>query len=121
MPFDSQSFDCVLSTLALCSIPDVATALAEVGRVLKPGGEFLFLEHGRHPSARVSRWQDRLDGMWGRIFDGCHINRDIGAIVRHAGFEVIEVVHPALPRVPSIAGFCFLGRARYATGVMTSP
>ena len=111
MPFESGSFDCVLSTLTLCSIPNVAGALAEVKRVLKPQGQFLFLEHGRHPEPRISRWQDRLDGLWGRFFDGCHINRDIGDLVQRAGFQV-DVDHPPLPRAPALVGYCYLGTAQ---------
>mgnify|MGYP000880865571 CR=1 FL=1 len=112
MPFDSGRFDCVLSTLTLCSIPDVQAALREVRRVLKPGGEFLFFEHGRHPDERVSRWQDRLDGLWGWMFDGCHINRDIGSLVRGSGLRLLSEEHPPLPRAPSLVGYCYLGRAR---------
>jgi ubiquinone/menaquinone biosynthesis C-methylase UbiE len=112
LPFDTQSFDCVVSTLTLCSIPNVAGALNEVRRVLKPGGEFLFFEHGRHPEAKWNRWQDRLDTLWGKLFDGCHINRDIGALVAQAGMATTAVEHPRLPKLPALVGYCYLGRAR---------
>jgi SAM-dependent methyltransferase len=120
MPFDDASFDCVLSTLTLCSIPNVTAALAEVRRVLKPEGQFLFLEHGRHPQGRIARWQDRLDGLWGCVFDGCHINRDIGGLVEGAGFHLTAVDHPRLERAPALVGYCYLGRARPAAGEQTA-
>ena len=63
----------------------VDSALAEVRRVLKPQGQFLFLEHGRHPDAKVSRWQDRLNGIWGKVFDGCNINRDMPKLIADSG------------------------------------
>lgn len=112
LPFDSGRFDCVLSTLTLCSIPDVARALREVRRVLKPGGEFLFFEHGRHPDPGISRWQDRLDGLWGWMFDGCHINREIGTLIEAAGLRLTAQEHPPMPRAPSLVGYGYLGRAR---------
>ena len=112
LPFDAASFDCVLSTLTLCSIPDVRSALAEVHRVLRPGGAFLFLEHGRHPSPNIRRWQDRIDPWWGKLFDGCHINRDIAQLVSDAGLQTASITHPLLPKAPSIASYCYLGRAQ---------
>ena len=112
LPFDAASFDCVLSTLTLCSIPDVRVALSEVHRVLKPGGEFLFLEHGRHPSPNIRRWQDRIDPWWGKLFDGCHINRDISQLVSDAGLHTTAIAHPQLPNAPSFARYCYLGRAQ---------
>ena len=117
MPFETHSFDCVVSTLTLCSIPDVIAALQEVGRVLKPGGEFLFFEHGRNPDPQFNRWQDRFDGLWGCFCDGCHINRDIARLVRSAGFELTALDHPRLPRAPAMVGYCYLGRAQISTNV----
>lgn len=112
LPFDAASFDCVLRTLTLCSIPDVRAALSEVHRVLKPGGEFLFLEHGRHASPNIRRWQDRIDPWWGKLLDGCHINRDISQLVSDAGLHTTAIAHPQLPKAPSFAGYCYLGRAQ---------
>jgi len=111
LPFDAASFDSVTCTLTLCSIPRVEAALREVQRVLKPGGQFLFLEHGRHPEARISHWQDRLNPWWSRIFGGCNINRDIGQLVRDSGLSLTGIDHPQLGAAPRAVGYCYLGRA----------
>ncbi|NNH72116.1 class I SAM-dependent methyltransferase [Nocardia uniformis] len=91
LPFDDSSFDSALSTWTLCTIPDVRTALAEVRRVLVPGGTFHFVEHGLAPDAKVRKWQNRLNPVQKTLFGGCHLNRDIGALVADAGFEIHEL------------------------------
>lgn len=88
IPCDDDSFDVVVSTFTLCTIPDVEAALAQVRRVLKPGGRFLFLEHGHAPDPGVERWQRRLEPTQRRLFGGCHLTRRIDALVAGAGFEV---------------------------------
>jgi len=88
LPVDDQSFDTVVMTYTLCSIPDAAAALREIRRVLAPGGRLLFCEHGRAPDASVRRWQDRLQPWWGPIAGGCQIGRDIPALLRAGGFEM---------------------------------
>src|SRR5690606_37443740 len=80
-----------LSTFALCTIPDVERALAELRRVLRPGGWFHFLEHGLSPDAEVRRWQHRLDGVQQRIAGGCHLVCDSAELVRDAGFTIDHV------------------------------
>jgi SAM-dependent methyltransferase len=90
-------YDAVLSTFTLCTIPDVARALGEVRRVLAPGGTFHFLEHGRAPDARVERWQRRLDPVQRRVCGGCHLSRDIPALVGAAGLEVTDLTAAYLP------------------------
>lgn len=110
LSFDTASFDSVVCTLTLCSIPNVRAALAEVTRVLKPGGQFLFFEHGRHAESSVAKWQDRLNPLWKVVFDGCHINRDIAQLVSGAGLALRGVEHPTM-RAPRIAGYVYLGRA----------
>jgi len=90
IPLDDASCDAALATFALCTIPDVETALTEVMRVLRPGGRFHALEHGLAPDAPVRRWQHRLEPMQKRLADGCHLTRDPVALITSAGFEVIE-------------------------------
>lgn len=91
IPLDDESCDGALSTFTLCTIPDVEAALAEVRRVLRPGGRFHFLEHGRSPDASVARWQHRLEPLQKRLADGCHLTRDPLDLVRGAGFEIERV------------------------------
>ncbi|MGK8524606.1 class I SAM-dependent methyltransferase [Nocardia asteroides] len=90
LPFADDSFDCALSTWTMCTIPDIAAALAEVRRVLVPGGTLHFVEHGLAPDARVRVWQNRLNPLQKRLFGGCHLNRDIRGLVTSAGFEIRE-------------------------------
>jgi ubiquinone/menaquinone biosynthesis C-methylase UbiE len=88
LPFDAGRFDSVVTTWTLCSIPDAAAALREMHRVLKPGGRYVFIEHGKAERASTARWQDRVDPLWSRLTGGCHINRAIDRIVAGAGFEM---------------------------------
>jgi SAM-dependent methyltransferase len=88
LPFDRARFDTVVTTWTLCSIPEVADALREMRRVLKPGGRYLFIEHGRAPSDSTARWQDRINPLWNRVCDGCNINRKIDRLVLDGGFEL---------------------------------
>jgi len=90
LPLEDASIDTAASTWTLCTIPDVASALAEVRRVLVPGGELCFLEHGLSPDPGVARWQGRLNGIQKLLFGGCRLNRKIDDIVRAAGFELSE-------------------------------
>ncbi|MGW4371653.1 class I SAM-dependent methyltransferase [Nocardia takedensis] len=88
LPFAADSFDCALSTWTMCTIPDVAAALAELRRVLVPGGTLHFVEHGLAPDASVRTWQNRLNPIQKVVAGGCHLNRDIRAIVEDAGFRI---------------------------------
>jgi ubiquinone/menaquinone biosynthesis C-methylase UbiE len=88
LPFDAGRFDCIVTTFTLCSIPEPGVALAEMHRVLKPGGHYAFIEHGRAENASTQRWQDRLNPIWRRVVDGCNINRPIDWLVLQAGFEL---------------------------------
>ena len=107
------SYDAVLSTFTLCTIPDVAAALAEVRRVLRPGGLFHFLEHGLAPDAAVVAWQHRLEPLQRRVFAGCHLTRDVTALVVDAGLEITLMEQRYLPgpRIVRPWTYGYLGRA----------
>ncbi len=91
LPLPDDSCDTALSTWTLCTIPDVAAALQEVRRVLKPGGTFHFVEHGLAPDEKVQRWQHRLDPLQQKLFGGCHLDRPILALLADAGFTLTDV------------------------------
>jgi ubiquinone/menaquinone biosynthesis C-methylase UbiE len=91
IPLDEASCDGALSTFTLCTIPDVDAALAEVHRVLRPGGRFHFLEHGLSPDPSIAAWQRRLEPFQKRLADGCHLTRDATQLVEAAGFEIERI------------------------------
>lgn len=97
IPEANASFDTLLMTFTLCSIPDPVKALKEMRRVLKPDGQLLFCEHGAAPDASVRRWQDRLTPLWKPLAGGCHLNRDIPALLKEGGFKVDELETMYLP------------------------
>ena len=90
LPFLDASFDTVVSTLVLCSVPDPALALAEVRRVLRPGGRFLYIEHGGSDHPKLARWQRRLEPVWKHLAGGCHLTRNVEQMLPAAGFSVVE-------------------------------
>jgi SAM-dependent methyltransferase len=110
LPLADESIDHVLTTWTLCTIPDVSGALAEIVRVLRPGGTFHFAEHGRSPDAAVARWQDRLTPYQRKVFGGCHLNRRIDQLVTDAGLELTEIRNYTMPG-PRIFGYMFEGVA----------
>jgi len=91
LPLDDDSCDSALSTWTMCTIPDIEVALAEVRRVLKPGGTLHFIEHGLAPDAKVQRMQHRLEPLQKRLFGGCHLTRDITDLLARAGFTITEI------------------------------
>ena len=113
LPLPSASVDTVVVTYTLCTIPGAAEALEQIRRVLKPGGELLFLEHGRAPEARMRDWQRRFGPTWRRIFGGCHLDRDIPALIAGSGFRMtwFEEGYIAVPRLLRIAGYNYWGAA----------
>jgi SAM-dependent methyltransferase len=111
LPFPDHGFDAALSTWTLCTIPDVAAALREVRRVLRPGGTLHFLEHGLAPDERVRRWQHRLEPVQYRLAGGCHLTRPIVDLLTDAGFTVGEVDVFYEQGAPKFAGADSLGTA----------
>lgn len=101
LPIDDGSVDAVLSTWTLCTIPDVEHAIGEVRRVLRPGGELHFLEHGLSEDPKVARWQHRLEPIQKRLGGGCHLTRDAASLVRGGGLRIVREDHFTLagPRI----------------------
>ncbi len=110
--FDDHSFDTVVMTWVLCSTADPAATLTEIARVLKPGGAFLFAEHGLSPEAKVAAWQHRIDPAWTRIAGGCHLNRRIDALISAAGFSFDRLAAAYLGG-PRPWTYTYEGRARF--------
>jgi len=97
IPLDTASADTVIMTYTMCTIPDVAAALAEIRRVMKPGGKLLFCEHGRAPDESVRRWQNRLNPLWGKLGGGCNLNRPIDTLLQQAGFHFPDLQTMYIP------------------------
>jgi len=112
IPLDDNSVDTILLTFTLCTIPDWHSALLQMKRVLKPGGELLFLEHGEAPHENTRKWQHRITPGWKKLAGGCHLNRHIADLIRHAGFELTELENLYMPNAPKIAGYIYKGIAR---------
>jgi len=111
IPFDDASFDCVLMTYTLCSIADPVPALKEMARVLKPGAPLIFCEHGLAPDASVRRWQDRLTPLWSKIAGGCHLNRNVPALLEEAGLRSTDMQSRYIPGGPRPVMFNYWGTA----------
>lgn len=116
VPLADASVDTVLLTFTLCTIPDWHTALLQMKRVLKPGGELLFVEHGKSPDTSTLKWQNRITPGWKLLAGGCHLNRDIASMIRETGFTITELENLYIPKAPKIAGYIYKGRAIKAVG-----
>jgi len=111
IPLDQHSVDTVVTTWTLCSIPQAASALADMRRVLRPSGKLLFVEHGEAPDAGVRRWQNRLTPIWRRCAGGCHLNRPIRSMIEDAGFKIDRIETGYIPG-PKPMTFMYEGSAR---------
>lgn len=111
LPFAQETFDCVVSTFTLCSIENVDSALREAFRVLKPGGRFLFLEHGLAPDPNVQAWQRRLNWLERLLADGCRLDRQIDELVSAQPFSSVKIKAAYLERTPKTHGFLYQGVA----------
>lgn len=103
IPLEDNSVDTVLITFTLCTIPEVATALDGMRRVLKPGGQLLFSEHGKAPDANVVKWQERMNPVWKKLSGGCNMNRDIPALLDAAGLEIKDDNRMYVPGLKSLS------------------
>lgn len=112
LPLEDGSIDTAVITFVLCTIPDWSSALAEVKRVLKPGGLVLFSEHGLSPDQGVAKWQKRVERFWKPLAGGCRLTRDAKAMLHDSGFVLEDVDTMYLPSTPKIAGYVTWGTAR---------
>ena len=111
IPLPSNSIDTAVITYTLCTIPHPEKALQEVARVLRSNGRVLIAEHALAPDASVVRWQNRLNGLWGKIAGGCHINRNIRGLLDASPLKVHEWQGMYLPQTPKVAGYNVWGTA----------
>ncbi len=111
LPFGGETFDCVVCTWTLCSIPEAGRAVSEVYRVLKPGGRFIFLEHGLSGDPKVRAWQRRLNPIEGVVGDGCRLDLDVEAVVRGQPFGRVELERFEMAKLPRTHGTMYRGSA----------
>ena len=107
----SNSIDTVLLTYTLCTIPNPFDALSEIKRVMKSDARILFCEHGIAPDKKVLKWQNRINPIWGKLFGGCNINRNIPNIFLESGFKISNLEQMYLPSTPKIVGYNYWGNA----------
>lgn len=112
LPFGDDEFDTAVAMLVLCTVPDPTTAVAELARVLRPGGQLVFVEHVRSRHPDLARWQDRLERPWRFLADGCHCNRDTLATLAASRFEIGTAEHDRTPKAPPIVRPLVRGTAR---------
>lgn len=111
LPASDAAYDAALVTWTLCTIPDARAALLELHRVLKPGGDLRFVEHGLAPDKKVQRFQRRVEPVHRRLFGGCHVTRQVVQLIQDAGFTVKEVDTFYEEGAPKYAGALSLGVA----------
>ena len=107
-----KSIDSILLTYTLCTIPDTNKALSEMKRVLKPSGKIFFCEHGLAPDKKIKDWQNKLNPIWGALFGGCNLNRNIPSLFETEGFKIDSLETMYLPKTPKFIGYNFWGSAK---------
>src|SRR5438876_5755311 len=112
IPLEDRSVDTVVSTFTLCTIPGVVEAIRGIGRVLKPGGQFIFFEHGLSPDSRVRRWQERTEPLFKWAFEGCHVTRDIPSLIKAGAFKIEQLDEAYLALFPKSGSYFYWGVAR---------
>lgn len=116
LPFESSTFDSVVTTLTLCSIDNPSLALEEIGRVLKPGGIYIFFEHGRSDDLNVARRQDRFNPVQRVVGAGCNLNRRMDTLIESGGLEIVSLERFLMPGLPALVGEMYRGTARNHIG-----
>lgn len=111
LPFPDDSVEHVLLTWSLCTIPDPVAAVREVRRILQPGGTLHFVEHGRSPDPKVVRWQQRVNPLWRRFACGCHLDRDVEAMLTAGGLPPQQLEARVIPGEPAIVADSYEGRS----------
>ena len=111
IPLEDGSVDTVVSTFTLCTIPGVVEAIRGIRRVLRPGGKFIFFEHGLSPDPRVRRWQEWSEPLFHLAFEGCHVTRDIPSLIREGGFKIEQMDTAYLAPFPKSGSHCWWGTA----------
>ena len=106
-----NSIDTILITYTLCTIPDLDNSMAEMKRVLKSDGKFIFCEHGIAPDQNIVKWQTRINPIWKALMGGCNINRNIPKIISDGGFDITNISEMYLPSTPKIVGYNYWGIA----------
>ena len=106
-----NSIDTVVMTYTLCTIPNPTDALKEIKRVMKADAKMLFCEHGTAPDKNIIKWQNRINPIWGKLFGGCNINRDIPSILKESGLKINTLDQMYLPSTPKIVGYNYWGEA----------
>jgi ubiquinone/menaquinone biosynthesis C-methylase UbiE len=115
VPLPTASVDCAVLTFTLCTISDWRAALMQINRVLKPGGQLLFCEHGLAPDSRVQRWQHRLNPLWNKVFGGCNLNRPVADNIALGGFTIAQQHSEYLKHTPKFASYITYGQAHKAS------
>jgi SAM-dependent methyltransferase len=111
IPLEDGTVDTVVSTFTFCTIPGVVEAIRGIGRVLRPGGRLIFFEHGLSPEPRVQRWQKRWEPVFYRVFEGCHLTRNVPALITQGGFHIEQMEMAYLTRFPKAWAYCWWGSA----------